>query len=99
MADAQKMKKLIEDCQREIAAFLPPESGITEHQLLQRLMTRLDGCQARDALGDDWQGWWGDEDGGGDATAPQDLEGECRRRPDMNRAIVLSAGAGSRATI
>ncbi|APG93114.1 hypothetical protein [Sinorhizobium americanum] len=70
MADPQKMKKLIEDCQRDIAAFLPPESGITEHQLLQRLLTRLDGQQAKDALGDDWQGWWPDEgddgDGGGD---------------------------------
>jgi hypothetical protein len=80
MADAQKMKMLFEDCQREIAAFLPPYSGITEHQLLQRLMTRLDGCQAKDALGDDWQGWWQDDDGGGDGDGTPDLGGECRRR-------------------
>ncbi|MBB4185810.1 hypothetical protein GGE07_002460 [Sinorhizobium terangae] len=76
MADALKMKKLIWDCQKDIAAYLPPESGITEHQLLQRLMTRLDGQQAKEALGDDWQGWWpGDDDDGDDGgPSPQDRE-------------------------
>ncbi|MBB4184264.1 hypothetical protein GGE07_000890 [Sinorhizobium terangae] len=56
MVDAPKMKKLIWDCQKEIAEYLPPESGISEHQLLQRLLTRLDGQQAKEALGDYWQG-------------------------------------------
>ncbi|MGK9286397.1 hypothetical protein [Sinorhizobium meliloti] len=67
MADALKMKKLIWDCHKEIAAYLPNESGITEHELLQMLIARLDGSQAKEALGDDWQGWWPNvEDGGGD---------------------------------
>jgi hypothetical protein len=66
MADKERMKQPIWNCQKDIAAYLPPESGVTEHQLLQRLMTRLDGCQAKEALGDDWQGWWRDEDDGGD---------------------------------
>lgn len=75
MADALKMKQLIWDCQKDIAEYLPDESGITEHQLLQRLLTRLDGQQAKDALGDNWQGWWPDDDGGGgDGPAPQDHE-------------------------
>lgn len=43
MADAQKMKKLIEDCERDIAACLHPESGIPERHLLQQLLSRLDG--------------------------------------------------------
>ncbi|MDK1386395.1 hypothetical protein QN224_13345 [Sinorhizobium sp. 8-89] len=76
MADKEKMKKLIWDCQKDIAEYLPPESGITEHQLLQRLMTRLDGQQAKEALGDDWKGWWpGDDDNGdGGSPSPQDRE-------------------------
>ncbi|MDX0320334.1 hypothetical protein GOC38_22345 [Sinorhizobium meliloti] len=50
-------------------------SGITEHELLQSLIARLDGSQAKEALGDDWQGWWpDDEDGGGeDSPLPQPL--------------------------
>jgi hypothetical protein len=75
MADKDRMKQLIWDCQKGISASLPPESGISEHQLLQRLMTRLDGLQAKDALGDDWQGWWpkddDDGDGGNDSTVPK----------------------------
>ncbi|UDU18804.1 hypothetical protein [Sinorhizobium meliloti] len=70
MADALKMKKLIWDCQKDIAEYLPDESGITEHQLLQRLMTLLDGQQAKEALGDDWQGWWPDDEDGGDGGRP-----------------------------
>ncbi|TWA12800.1 hypothetical protein [Sinorhizobium medicae] len=32
------------------------------------MATRLDGRQAKEALGDDWQGRWpDDDDGGGDA--------------------------------
>ncbi|YCI07086.1 hypothetical protein M1D34_32120 (plasmid) [Ensifer sp. D2-11] len=71
MADKEKMKQLIWRCQQDIAAYLPPESGITEHELLQMLIARLDGSQAKEALGDDWQGWWPDnEDGGGDESPP-----------------------------
>ncbi|YCI06356.1 hypothetical protein M1D34_30610 (plasmid) [Ensifer sp. D2-11] len=67
MADALKMKQLIWDCQKDIAAYLPPASGISEHELVKMLIARLDGRQAKEALGDDWKGWWPDEhDGGGD---------------------------------
>jgi hypothetical protein len=66
MADKEKMKQLIWDCQKDIAAYLPPESGISEHELLQMLISRLDGSQAKEALGDDWKGWWPDDDGGDD---------------------------------
>ncbi|MDW9598178.1 hypothetical protein GOA86_07240 [Sinorhizobium meliloti] len=31
MADKEKMKQLIWDCQKDIAEYLPPESGISEH--------------------------------------------------------------------
>ena len=47
MADAQKMKKLTWDCQKDVAAYLPPESGFSEHELVQMLIARLDGSQAR----------------------------------------------------
>ncbi|WP_373413726.1 hypothetical protein [Ensifer aridi] len=66
MADKVRMQKLIEDCQKDIAAYLPPESGITDYELLQRLITRLDGRQAKDALGEDWQGWWPKDNDDGD---------------------------------
>jgi hypothetical protein len=49
MADKEKMKQLIWDCQKDIATYLPPESGISEHELLQTLIARLDGSQAREA--------------------------------------------------
>ncbi|WP_085033102.1 hypothetical protein [Ensifer aridi] len=55
-----------------MAAYLPPESGIMDYELLQRLIRRLDGRQAKDALGEDWQGWWPeDNDDGGDSPAPK----------------------------
>lgn len=78
MADALKMKQLISDCQKNIAAYLPPDSGISEHELLQMLIARIDGSQAKEALGDDWQGWWpddddDDDDGGDDSPLPQPL--------------------------
>ncbi|WP_457813738.1 hypothetical protein [Sinorhizobium meliloti] len=62
MADAQKMKKLI------VAACLHPESGIPETHLLQQLLSRLDGQQAKEALGDDWQGRWHDPEGDDDMS-------------------------------
>ncbi|WEX91454.1 hypothetical protein PZN02_006239 (plasmid) [Sinorhizobium garamanticum] len=45
MADFAKMKRLIRDCQKDIAEYLPPESDITEHQVVQRLINRLEGPQ------------------------------------------------------
>ncbi|AAK64894.1 hypothetical protein CDO30_20565 (plasmid) [Sinorhizobium meliloti] len=59
---SEKMRKLIQDYQRDIAAYLAPESGISERQLLQQLASRLDGQQAQDALGNGWQGWLPDDE-------------------------------------
>jgi hypothetical protein len=50
MADKEKMKQLIWDCQKDIAAYLPPESSISEHELVKMLIARLDGRQAKEAL-------------------------------------------------
>jgi hypothetical protein len=62
---------LVWDCQKDIA-YPPPDSGISEHELVKMLIARLDGRQAKEALGDDWKGWWPDDDGG--SPAPQDRE-------------------------
>ncbi|MHC2490596.1 hypothetical protein ACVII0_004388 [Sinorhizobium meliloti] len=64
MADAQK-NELILDCQRGISKYLPSESGISEHQLLQMLISRLDGCLGEGSTERRWQGWWPDDDGDG----------------------------------
>ena len=50
MADALNMKQLIWNCQQDIAEYLPDESGITEHDLLQMLIARLDGSRRRKRL-------------------------------------------------
>ena len=49
---SDKMRKLIKDCQKDLAEYLPPDSGITEKQIINRLLGRLDGPQAREALGE-----------------------------------------------
>ncbi|MDE3854821.1 hypothetical protein [Sinorhizobium meliloti] len=44
---------------------------------MKMLIARLDGRQAKQALGDDWKGWWPDDDGGDDdggSPAPHDRE-------------------------
>nr|WP_164829443.1 hypothetical protein [Sinorhizobium meliloti] len=40
---------------------------------MKMLIARLDGRQAKEALGDDWKGWWPDDGrgGGGDSPRPQ----------------------------
>lgn len=48
-ADKQKMKRLIWDCQKDIAAYVTPQSGIGQDKPLQMLTSRLDGGQAERA--------------------------------------------------
>ncbi|WKL30103.1 hypothetical protein Q1M64_25450 [Sinorhizobium meliloti] len=67
------MKRLISGCQKDIAAYLPRESGTSARELVQMLIARLHGREAKDALGGDWQGWWPDDDDGG-SPAPRDRE-------------------------
>ncbi|UIJ93520.1 hypothetical protein LZK74_25420 (plasmid) [Sinorhizobium meliloti] len=51
----------------------PRESGTSARELVQMLIARLHGREAKDALGGDWQGWWPDDDDGG-SPAPRDRE-------------------------
>ncbi|MQV98069.1 hypothetical protein GHK46_12080 [Sinorhizobium medicae] len=73
MADKEKMKQLIWNSQKDIAAYLPPESSISEHELLQKLNARPGGRQAKEVLDDGWQGRWPDDDdiGGDNRPLPQ----------------------------
>ncbi|WP_234841205.1 hypothetical protein [Sinorhizobium meliloti] len=48
--------------------------GISEHELVKMLIVRLDGRQARDALGDHWQGRWPDDENGGGDDSPLPLQ-------------------------
>ncbi|WP_234825937.1 hypothetical protein [Sinorhizobium meliloti] len=50
MADKEKMKHLIWDCQKGIAAYLLPESGISEHELPQMLNTVATVARQRKCL-------------------------------------------------
>lgn len=40
----------VKDCQRDLAEYLPPDSGISDREIINRLLDRLDGPQAREAL-------------------------------------------------
>ena len=44
------LRALVLDCQRELARYLKPDSGIGEREVIDRLFARLDGPQARGAL-------------------------------------------------
>ncbi|MBL3684533.1 hypothetical protein F2981_16615 [Sinorhizobium meliloti] len=64
------MKQLIWDCQKDIAAYLPTRAAFRSTSCSKRLSARLDGRQAKEALGDDWQGWWPDDDDGDGDDSP-----------------------------
>ncbi|MDW9477875.1 hypothetical protein GOB36_01940 [Sinorhizobium meliloti] len=63
------MKRLIWDCQKDIAAYVTPQSGIGQDEPLQMLTSRLDGWSGGEGVGDDWHDWWPDDNDGEDATA------------------------------
>ena len=80
------MKQLIWDCQKDIAAYHPPESGISEHELVKMLMARLDGRPTKEA----WEtiGRAGARTmTAGTMTAAAPLL-KIERWPDINRAAV-----------
>ncbi|MEY9532158.1 hypothetical protein [Sinorhizobium fredii] len=52
--NAEKMRKLIEDCRRDLSDYLSPDSGISDREMVIALLNRLDGPQAMDALGEDF---------------------------------------------
>lgn len=47
----EQLEALVRDCQADLASYLPPDSGITEKEVIGTLLSRLDGPQARRALG------------------------------------------------
>jgi hypothetical protein len=47
-----KLERLVKDCQRDLAKYLVPDSGISDRQVINMLLHRLDGPQAREALGE-----------------------------------------------
>lgn len=50
------MRALIEDCRRNLLVYLSPDSGISDREMVIALLNRLEGAQARDALGEEF-GW------------------------------------------
>ena len=45
------LRELVIDCQADLAAWIVPDSGISECTVIGQLLQRLDGPQARAALG------------------------------------------------
>ena len=45
-------RQVITDAQAILARYLPPESGISEHEVVNQLLELLDGPHARAALRD-----------------------------------------------
>ncbi|AEH79216.1 hypothetical protein SM11_chr1953 [Sinorhizobium meliloti SM11] len=86
LMNTEKMRMLIEDCRRDLFAYLAPGSGISDREMIIALLHRLDGLQARDALDEDFD--WPpfapeerlDEQSGRDRTSP-------RLRIILNRRI------------
>jgi hypothetical protein len=46
------LEALVWDCRRDLADWLPPDSGVPDREVLRRLLARLDGPQARQAMGE-----------------------------------------------
>ncbi len=44
------LRQLVLGCQSDLAAYIVPDSGISEHDILNTLLGRLDGSQTRAAL-------------------------------------------------
>jgi len=53
MSQIEKLVRLVKDCQQDLAQYLPPDAGVTKDQIISRLMARLDGPQAREALNEE----------------------------------------------
>ncbi|AFL49559.1 hypothetical protein ABIE78_004672 [Sinorhizobium fredii] len=49
----EKLRKLIEDCRRDLWDYLSSDSGVSDREMIIALLNRLDGPQAKDALGED----------------------------------------------
>jgi hypothetical protein len=49
-AENEALRKLVRDCQDDLARWIVPDSGITDDDVINKLLDRLDGPQARAAL-------------------------------------------------
>lgn len=45
-----KLEQLVRDCQRDLGIYLVPDSGVTDRQVINKLLSRLDGPQAREVF-------------------------------------------------
>ena len=45
-----RLEGLVRDCQDDLARWIVPDSGISDDEVLNALLGRLDGPQSRDAL-------------------------------------------------
>lgn len=52
MSDQTKLRRLVYDCRSDLVKYLVPDSGISEKEVISRLLARLDGPQAREAMGE-----------------------------------------------
>ncbi|OAP40119.1 hypothetical protein AU381_11340 [Sinorhizobium glycinis] len=88
----EKMRKLIEDCRRDLWDYLSSDSGISDREIIITLLNRLDGPQAKDALGED-SDWRPrpEERKTGERTGP--AQNEARLRIILNRRARGSARA------
>ncbi len=50
LANYGLLRQLVLDCQSDLAIYLPPDSGISAHDVVSTLLGRLDGPQSRAAL-------------------------------------------------
>jgi len=48
----ERLRELVLDCQRTLAAWIVPDSGITDAAVLDTLLELLDGQRSRKALAD-----------------------------------------------
>ncbi len=68
-ADKQKMKRLIWDCQKDIAAYVTPQMRNCGGRAAPDANLPARRWSGEEGVGDDWHGWWPDDNDGEDATA------------------------------
>ena len=83
--NADKMRRLIEDCRRDLHDYLEPDCGISDREIIIALLYRLDGPQARDALGEELDRWRSLPEGPASARAIGPRQNEARLRIILNR--------------
>lgn len=91
--NAEKMRRLIEDCRRDLDEYLEPDCGISDREIIIALLCRLDGPQARDALGEEFDWRPSIPKGRESAEAAGSHQNDARLRIILNRRPQGSASA------